>query len=180
MKNEINLLTQRKYFDRRLRQQLTLLRNISIGLLFVVTASSMVLFFLIAASPLPEIKKQESYALFRISQLHAKMGKHLLVQDQLKHVDKLTKTRDRFDELLSLIKENSSPTVRLKSVKIEKKEMVLTFVTPSLSDFNPLIEQVEALTSDQKIFEKVLVNSLSLVPEDGEYEIELDILQKKL
>lgn len=178
MKNEINLFTQRKHFDRRLRQQLTLLRNVSIGLLFVVTASSMILFFLIAASPLPEIKKQESAALFRISQLHVKMGKHLLVQDQLKHVDKLEKARDRFDELLPLIKENSPPTVRVKSVQIEKKEMVLTFATATLSDFNPLIEQVEELTSNQKIFEKVLVNSLSLVPEDGEYEIELSIGQK--
>src|SRR5258706_16470793 len=110
MNSGINLLGNKKQISvSPAIKKLRLVRGIAIILLSFVAFSSMVLFLLIAFSPLPALQKQEQNAIQTLAQYHPDVAKIALVNDRLDTSSQIVNKRNNFDQVLLSVR-NQMPT----------------------------------------------------------------------
>lgn len=175
MRNSINLFIQNKKYNLAIRRKLQIFRFLAIVLLFGVGAFSIILFLLIAASKLPSLKIQENALTFEIQRLHTKMAKYFIVTDQLKHINDALKTRPAYNDTLSKMEEDMPQTLSFSTLHIDEKTVLVTLASTSLDDFDFFLGKLEALTVRDRMFRKVLINSVSLNPQTGLYTLALSL-----
>lgn len=175
MKNSINLFVQNKKYNLTIRRRLQIFRVVAIGILFAVGAFSVTLFILIATSSLPSLRKEENALKFEIEGLHQKMAKYFIVTDQLKHINDVLKERPVYNQTFEKMQEDIPDTLSFTSLHIDEKNVLLTLASTSLNDFDTFLARLEQLTLRDRQFRKVLINSLSLNPQTGQYTIALSL-----
>ncbi len=146
-----------------------MLRLAAVSLLFIVGTFSIILFFLIASSPLPGLRKEENTAKFEIDALHQKMAKYFVLNDQLRRILAVLKERPSYDRLIYALQKNLPSGMKVTTLKMDDKTVSLTFSSANLSDFNGFLALASGLTEKEKIFGRVVIDSLTVDPENGQY-----------
>ncbi len=175
MSNGINLATNKRTTRSAFFNQLRVLRFGAAGILALIAAVSMVLFFLIAASPLPGLKRQENGALFQITQLHPKIAKYLLVNERVTAITQLMQARDSKSTNLTKLESQIPRQANVESIQIDDKGMLLTVSSVSLGTINTFISNLLDNTGVSKPFSSVVLNSLVYNTKANDYHVSLDI-----
>src|SRR6266700_3271484 len=83
-------------------------RILTIGLLFIISVSSVILFILVALSPLPALQRQEQFLQQTLSASKSTIVKLSLVNSQTDAVNNLLTKRKSFDKQISLVQDKLS------------------------------------------------------------------------
>lgn len=176
MNSGINLLTEKKKVNSPFLKQLNLMRFFAVALLFGVSAASIILFILIALSPIPELQRQEQVALTTLSQSHTEMAKLAVVNERMDAVAKVLETRTNYDKILSAVKSKMPNSVSITAFTIEQRTINVTVTSRSLLSIDSFITNVIQASGDKKEFSQVTLKNLSRDDQTTLYSATLTIL----
>src|SRR5256885_552249 len=109
MKYGINLLENKhKATTKPVSNGLKRLRLVAIGSLFFVSAASIVLFLLIALSPLPQLQRQESESRQQLTHYNSDMLKLAIVNERAGAIGSIVASRPSYDKAIEMLK-NKAP-----------------------------------------------------------------------
>ena len=138
--------------------KIKVLRYVSVGLLFIVSVSAMILFFLIYSSPLPKLRNDEANELKKISALHNKSAKLLLTSERILTIRELIKNRTSYDSTIDYLNSQLPQDTIIDAFTQDRKKMIIIVISPTLSSLDLLSERL--LTSVEK---RELLSSLKMV-----------------
>lgn len=162
MSDGINLLSRKTREQPVTRNYLLPFRIISFGLLMVVFLASLVLFVLKLQSPLESLKREEQSLLNNISVLDQKRGQYAFLNDRLKNISEILKTRPAFSEVLDTFSTIIPAGVNLSGISLDKKTAKVTFESNNLTEINNMLEATIALMQNDTTFaQRVALDELN-------------------
>ena len=176
MKNNINLLVDKK--DQHLGRVDTLrvLRLSAIVLLFLIASSTITLFILISLSPLPNLKAQEKLARVTLSQHHTDMAKLFLIKERTQAAEQVLAKRRMYDRPLEVILSLLPDGVEVEALKVEKNTLSLTVASKSLTLLNTFVGNLTGEVKEKKVFSRVSMGNLSIETTKNRYLVTLVLL----
>lgn len=163
MNSGINLLEKKKASIGLLHyQKLRLLRLIAVGLLFLVSTLSIILFLLISFSPLPQLKRQEEQALSTLSQYHPDIAKLYLVNERTDVINNIITKRKYLDKTIGGIQTMLPTGVKVDALSINNNTVSLSVSSGSLELLDIFINSLLNSVQEKKDFSKVTLTSLSV------------------
>jgi Tfp pilus assembly protein PilN len=176
MNNSINLLVDKK--NQRLGRggTLRILRLSAIVLLFIIASSSIILFILIALSPLPNLKAQERLARITLSQEHTDMAKLFLIKERVAAVEQILAKRRMYDRPLEIIQSLLPNGVEVEALKVEKNTVSLTVSSKSLTLLNTFVASLTGEVNQKKVFSQLSMGNLSIEATKNRYLVTLVLL----
>lgn len=162
MNERINLLEPNKtngpsVFLRRLQT----MRIVTVGLLFIVSVSSVILFILVALSPLPALQRQEQSLQQTLSQSKNDIVKLALVDDQTSAVSTLLTKRNTLDVQLGLILDKLPSDMKVTEIRTDNKNIQVTVASSSLQSFETFFTGIVGYVQEKKSFSKVTLVELT-------------------
>jgi len=156
--------------------RLGFLRVIALSLLFGVSSISIVLFLLIALSPLPTLQNQEQSALNAISKFHPDIAKLFIVDDRLKSSQTILTQRKRFDVSLNKILEKMPGSVSVTAVSMNKDKVSVTVSSQSLASIKSFIDNLVSAADTKKDFSKVTLTNFLTDETHNSYIVSIDVV----
>ena len=177
MSNNINLLENKKKLISVITKTTSqLLRFSAVSLLFIVSVSSIILFILIALSPLPKLKQEEHLTMTTLSQYHTGMLKLFLIKERTSLIDKVLSKRMLYDIALDDIHSKLPDGVEVSSFSVEKNTLSLTVSSKSLELLNTFISNLTNSVNEKKSFSLITMSRLSMEKERKTYVVTLTLL----
>src|SRR5258706_9403817 len=134
MSNSINLLPKKGRIVRPGRNVLPILQRISFIGLVIIVFIAIALFAISFDTTLPKLKQQESDGLAKLTLLHGKSVKILLVKNRLSAIDTTLKHRTSYEGLLAQIAKLIPENTTIDTMDIGNGTLALTISSSSLSD----------------------------------------------
>lgn len=176
MSSGINLVvTKNRSVFAPIFDRIKTLRLLAVVLLFGVSVSSMILFLLIALSPLPTLKKQESTSLFTLAQFHTDMARLALLNERVENISKIIEKRTDYNKVIDELRNKLPSDSTITGLDIGKKTVSVTVTSQSLASIDAFLSSVIADTGINKSFTHANLNTLSLDPARGTYLLTLDL-----
>lgn len=164
MSNSINLLTDKKT-NKRLSvvfTKLGTLRFIAVSLLFLVSASSIILFSLIAISPLPTLQNQEKTASFTLSQQQGDIAKIMLVNERTDTISQILSKRQSFDTVIDTVRSKMPAGITVTAFTVTDGNISVTVSSRSLALLDQFLNKLIQATNEKKDFSRVTLADLSI------------------
>lgn len=174
MKNEINLLPQKKTGARKSNKQVRLLRMLTIGSLVVIVGLSVGVFLITALSPLPGLKKDEEQKAQEFAALRLKTTKYVLTQERLTSASELLSKRVDYAKIIRYLTSEQIPDLVYSSVKFSQGNVQLTVSSPSLSSVKGYIDLLKA-KNDQKLFKGLALSELRFDDQTNVYTVTVSV-----
>jgi hypothetical protein len=152
------------------------LRAIAMGMLFLVSASSIILFILVTLSPLPELKKQETSLRATLATSHTDMAKLSLVNERAASIQTLLASRKSFDQTLELIQSKLPSGVDISAIQIDANIVSVTVESKSLKQLDDFINGLVGLVAEKNGFSRVTMTSLINDDSQSKYSVSLNLL----
>lgn len=175
MNNEINLIGHKDHASvPTASRKLKIMRAIAVLLLFGVSAASIILYIMIAFSPLPQVQQQERQALATLATSHSDMAKIALLEDRVAGITAIISKRNTYDTVLDTIASKMPVGLSIFQVNMSKKTATVTVRSNSLAT---LTEFVTNLTTavDNKEFTKVTLNSIVSDDQTGIFSLTVSV-----
>jgi len=157
-------------------KKLQLLRLVAISLLFIISAVSIILFILVALSPLPELKRQEQSLRTTLAQSHTEMGKLALVDERVTSIDKLMQQKKSFHQTIDLLQSKMSGDVTVKSLRVDKNMIILTVSSKSLQSLDNFLNGLVQSVQNKQGFSQVTLSDLSSQNVDSVYTLTVNLV----
>lgn len=161
MSNNINLLdfSSRVTTRNNTRWQKNL-RILSIFLLFAISALSVVVFILIALSPIPQLRRQKADSLTRLEAVHGDIVKIVLINERLTNIKSFINNRTDLVDKVNFVQSKLSSDVAIDSVVFKENVADVTLSSKSLQSLNKFIDN---LSNDgtQIVFKTLGLKNLS-------------------
>lgn len=162
MSDEINLLYNKKQVRlSRLTTRIRLLRFISLGVLFLVTSSSVVFFLLVIATPLPSLRKNEKALTDTLAQSHAKIIQQKVLTIRLNDIATIISKRSKYSDRLNILSSKLPKDVSIKEFSLERDQLLLIITASDLKDLEEYFTQLQSLTTGKKVIENAVLNAIS-------------------
>lgn len=175
MNNNINLIGSKNHTTIPLAsRKLLLMRAIAMVLLFGVSAASIILYILIAFSPLPQVQEQERQALSTISNSKSDMAKIALIQDRLGGISTIMKQRTTYDVLLDSVVSKMPPGITIFQITTNKKDITLTVRSSSLDALTTFVNNLTD-AARAKEYAKITLNSILSDDESGMFSLTVSV-----
>lgn len=158
MSKGINLLGAEQQLSAKIglgSRRLKRLRAVAVWFLFGISGASIVLFLLIALSPLPAVQEQERQALATLSQYHPDVAKLLLINDRIKESEIILAKRSKFDQTLEKIKNKMPPEASITGMTLNSNEILITVTSSSLVALDTFLNNLITATEEKQDFSKV-------------------------
>lgn len=159
----------------KVSQKIRILRLCALVFLFFISGVSIILFLLIALSPLPTLQKKEQDVLVQLSQYHTGMAQLLLVNDRMKHSEIILSKRPAYDHTLDTIQERMPSDVAISSLTITKKEASITVASSSLDSLDTFLNNLISATEEKKDFSKVVLTKFFSDEENGAFGLTITL-----
>jgi cytoskeletal protein RodZ len=180
MNEQINLLQNsggRSYAQ--LITKLRLMRFIAVFALFIVAAFSIMLFLIIAFSPLPRLQQEEErlIATLNTGEYREKMDKYYYINSRLTDIDNLLRNRPEIITSYELVERIITPTMSIKFLDISESATTFTLASPNLAEMESAVTK---LTQDAKADSKITSLTLSSIAynaKENVYEMSVTITQ---
>jgi len=175
MNNGINLVVKRVEPQAALLQKrIKLLRIIALSGLGLVTLVSIVLFIMIIASPLPNLREKESNLFTSLNQENSKIQRVVFVDKQLDHIQNILATRTKLPAVLSDVLTSMSG-IRIVTYSSTPKAIEMTLETTQLSQIESLLNTLTVLSEQGKIFSTIVVSDLNVSPSSNSYQFRVSM-----
>ena len=159
MNNGINLIGDKKQKQLSpLLSRLNIFRYAAIALLFGVSVASMILFLLIAFSPLPELQQQEQTNKQTLSGFQTDMAKIAIINDRMQSVNQLLNDRSSYGEIFSMIEQKLPNDTTITAFNLIQNTAMVTISSTSLASFHSVLNSL--LAEEGTRFSQVSMNNL--------------------
>ena len=176
MNKGINLLGKRIQTPiTKAAEQLRTLRVIAISLLFVISASSIVLFLLIALSPLPSLQKREQNVIKTLSVQHQDMAKLEVTKERLKIISAIIDKRNNFSSSLEKIIDKMPSGLNVTAIKMKNKDISITVAGSSLSSLENFIDNLTKASDEKKDFSKITLKEIESFPSQNSFVTKINL-----
>jgi len=177
MNEGINLLGQNKTTSGViLPGPLQRMRFIVIGLLFIVSVSSVILFILVAFSPLPALQTQEKNLEQTLLSSKSDIVKLSLVKERTTSISNLLAKRQNLDQRLGLVQDKISGNTTVTSLQADNTGILLTVESSSLQDLENFLNGLTQYVQERKAFSRVILVDLATDQTNGEYAVSVHII----
>lgn len=161
MNKDINLLYSKKQQSlNQLAVRVKFFRLVALGVLFLVGGVSIILFLLLIASPLPQLKSTEKSLTGSLTQSHEKLLKQTLLSGRLADITLITVKRSHYGDDVEALRNELPAGAEITAFSVEKKEMSITITSQSLQDLEAYFDRLKKLTQSKKILSRVYLTSL--------------------
>jgi len=176
MNNSINLFDLKNkipnaHSDKKQRP----FRIIAISLLFIVSASSVIIFILIALSALPELRKEQKTASLSLSNSQADIVKLELIKQRTDSIKQLIDKRPYFDKLLEALQKKVPSGIDVDAYSIKGNNLLVTFSSKSLLLLDNFLNQITTDPESLKQFPKIKLTSLTAEPSSNTFLLTLSL-----
>jgi Tfp pilus assembly protein PilN len=130
------------------------------GLLFLVSVSAVIIFILVALSPLPALKREEASLRLTLASGHKDMLKLAYVDERTTTIDKLLNNRKAYDQILDSLQSNMPANVSISNIRVDNGAVALTVESKSLQSLDTYLSGLMQLVRDQKGFSQITLTSL--------------------
>lgn len=162
MNEEINLLEpNKKITQTAFVRRLQTMRVITIGLLFIVSVSSIIVFMLVALSPLPALQKQEQSLRTTLLQSQQDIIKLTLLNDRTTTIQNILTKRQTLDQPLSLIQAKLTSDLSISAIQTDRKSITLTIQSTSLKSLDNFFNGIIGYVQEKNVFSNVTLVSLT-------------------
>lgn len=163
MSSRINLLgIKKKEAARPLLKKLIVMRLSAMIILFLTAAFSVILFMLIALSPLPQLRKQEALAINTLSQSKDDVAKLVILNERMNAVEVLLTKRNDYDQLLSKIQSYSPSGLQITGFSFSTEGISVTVGSNSLKQIDAFMNGLVNAVQQKQNFSHVTVSNLAL------------------
>jgi Tfp pilus assembly protein PilN len=175
MNRSINLLIKPKASELNLdAKRIRFIRILAVALLFGVATTSVILFIIIAFSPLPRLREEEKALQSELSSPTSLFTKYALLKDQIKLIQQTLSKRQNltntFNELDSIV----PVTLRLQSYAIDAKSMKIVLIGSSITDIESFIDIITKKAQERVFFGNLKLASIVLDPQTAQYTLTFD------
>jgi len=139
------------------------MRYVSLGLLSLVSVLSVVLFLLEIFSPLPKLQKDEQTLSQTLSASHEKILRQTLLSLRLTDIAGIVSKRSTYGVLVETLTKALPKGMTINSFSVEKTDFEMTVSADNLDDLQEYFDSLGTLTRQQKMFQRVYLNSLDAV-----------------
>lgn len=151
------------------------MRVMTVGLLFVISVSSVVLFILVALSPLPALQRQEQYLQQTLAASKSTIVKLSLLNSQTDAVSQLITKRQSFEKPIGLVQKKLSDDITVQQLQIDSNSLVITVESPSLQSLDTFINGLIGYVKDKNTFSKVFLVDLTTDQSTNAYAVTVQL-----
>lgn len=150
-----------------------ILRICAIGTLFFVAFTAIVMFILRTQSRLSALEQEENQLQKNLSLIRDRTVKYLLVQDRVKSISQVLKTRLSINSIVEKIMTQIPKDVTLTALSIDKKKVIINLSSSSLASLNTYTNRISDTENTATIFRSVVMDNLTY---DGKsrYTMQID------
>ncbi|MBI5044476.1 MAG: PilN domain-containing protein [Candidatus Levybacteria bacterium] len=169
MNNEINLLYSKKQqILNASASRARVVRMGAVGLLFLVGATSVVLFLLVISSPLPSLAAKEKELENTLKTSDAKIVNVTLAVIRLSDVKTIISKRSHYGDYLQALRDILPAGTDLTEFTVEKESVNITVSSPSLESIEEYFLSLSKLVEKGTPFQRVYVNLLEAVKDQDQ------------
>lgn len=177
MNNGINLLDPHNKTESVIAsKRITAMRFTAIALLFIVSVSSIVLFIMVALSPLPELQRQEQSLRLTLSEQSTDIAKVAVLNDRANAIDSLLKERRSYEELLQLLQAKLPSNVSINALRVLDNSVQVTVESNSLSELDTFIAGLIQYINEKKAFSQLTLSNLSTDNVRNNYSMTINLV----
>jgi len=156
-------------------ERLKLLRVIAISLLFIISVSSIVLFLLIALSPLPSLQKKEQSVLKVLSAEHSDIAKLEITKERLGISSAIIDKRNDFSKSVEKIISKMPTGLSISAVKMKNKDVSIIVSGESLSSLENFIDTLTKASDEKKDFTSVTLQEFEALAGQTVFTVKLNL-----
>ncbi len=156
-------------------QRLQTMRVITIGLLFIISVSSVILFILVTLSPLPALQRQEQYLRQTLSASKNDIVKLAIVNGQTTSIEKLLTERKSLDQPLSLVQNKLSSDIVESQIQADNTNIVVTVESSSLQSLDTFLNGLVGYVQEKKAFSKATLVDLTEDATSNKYSVTVQL-----
>lgn len=170
MNKSINLNID-EHEDSGLKKKIQTFRVISLGVLTFIVVSAVSLFFLILASPLPELRNQENAAALKLRELRNTSAKHAIIRERLGGIEKIISKRPVLDKIVTQIRSQLPEGVTIDDLRIDEESATVTVSSSSLLSLNSFIEALILIKDNDGTFSSLTLSEVQYDNVDPRYTV---------
>ena len=174
MNEHINLLdatNSRNYAH--ILTKLRLLRFIAVGFLFLVATASIMLFLIIAFSPLPRLQQEEERYIQTLNagEYRMKMDKYFYINSRLKDIATILAKRPDVVASYEIIEKSFTPSVQVNFLDIAENSITVNLSSLSLSDIDHVVDNLSQQAEEDQRFRSLTLSGVSYDERENIYEM---------
>lgn len=174
MNNGINLVVKRIDPEvEALQKKIKVFRTIAVVMLTCITLASGVLFVMIAASPLPQLRQEEQRLFASLNESNSTIQRSILIDKQLEHVDSILTSRSELPVTMREILSNTPPSLTIISYTATDDQFEVTIQATSLSEIDSFFNSLRVLAEQEKIYRNITLETLSVSQAQGAYQFRI-------
>ena len=174
MSRDINLVSKQKIGAGK-RKTIIRLRIGAILSLAFVLISSVLLFLINTLNSPTQIKSEQDGALARISSMNRKAVELNVVTERLLSISEILNSRVKYNDLVSLLFKDKPEDIETSSLLIDQNTISFSVNSISLISINEYLKKIIKITSENKAFSNLTIESLSSNIRSGEYTLLLKV-----
>lgn len=151
--------------------QMLTMRIIVVGLLFIVSVSSVILFILVDLSPLPTLQRQEQSLEQNLSLSKSDIAKLILVKDRTNAISQFLTKRQELDQTIGVIESKFTGNITVTAIQVSNTGTTISVESASLEDLDNFLNGLITLVQQKKAFSQVTLVNLAYNQTNGEYEV---------
>lgn len=174
MNNSINLLDYKNKIEvKKDHSHNRLLRMVAVGLLFTVSALSVIFFILIAFSPLSDLNKQYNSSVASLSGSISDIIRISVVNDRVDSIKKIVDNRQNYDKILDALQSKLPSGVAFESMSINEKTITLSLVSSSLLRIDDFLTELSKNNDKIVKFSNITLTKLSVDKDTNTFSVDL-------
>lgn len=177
MTSDVNLLQYQKRDRLQAGKSILLFRGLSILSVVLLLVSAVVVFYLRATSPIQSLQKEHDTLLSTLVSMRVKTVQYQIVLLKLKDITNIISGRPSLESIIRLVLHNLPSGVLMESFSIGNKKLSIAISSSSLSSINVFLDNMVALSFENKKFKRVFMNGIRF-SEEKKYSsvIQIDLL----
>lgn len=161
----------------QLLTKLRVLRVVAIGLLFLVGTASIMLFLMIALSPLPRLRAEEERLTDTIKSgsYQSKMDKYFIISSRLKDINTVLAQRPDVVKTYELLESTLAGSVKINFLDITEKNISLNLYSNNLAELESVTTNLREIPEYTKSFKAMTLSGIAYDKEDLFYRMVVTI-----
>lgn len=136
------------------------MRFLAMSFLFLVSVSSVILFILVALSPLPQLQRQEQSLKLTLAESRSAIAQHALVNERIDTITTVIDSRVSLEETITLIQQNLPSNVAVSALKADNHSVSVTVESASLDALDTFVKTMTDLGQDENGFSQVTMSNM--------------------
>lgn len=173
-KKTINLAIAKKRNTSKISDKnIKYLRLFAVSFLSIVGLFSVMLFIIIATSPIGKLREERSAIESSFSNSNTEYGKYVLTKSRLSKVDSLKKSRNDFTSTYDILQREKPVSLNFVSINIAEESMQLGIESASVNDLENFLEYIQTKAEDNSLPSQVIADSITFDSQDNNFRAQL-------